>query len=159
MCIRDSTLATSAKPKHRISGKQPIYRGSADECRDTTPLTNGNNNTPANHGSAVPLKASMWDVKQAILKRPAAGSTTATGAKRPRTQTKETQSKVTQKEAAQNKEARPKKARPRCRAKRATKPTYKKPAKWLKERPNGCTKCRGTPGCTISCRKANTTPW
>ena len=153
-------MATSAEPKamnHRISGKQSIYRGSADKCRDETPLTKKTRNTQANDGSAVPLKASMWDVKQAILKRPAACSTTATRSKE--NQRKETQSQATQKEAAQKKETGPKKARPRCRAKRATKPTYKKPAKWLKERPNGCTKCRGTPGCTISCRKANTTPW
>lgn len=27
----------------------------------------------------------------------------------------------------------------------------KKPAKWLREKPNGCSKCRHTPGCTASC--------
>ena len=27
----------------------------------------------------------------------------------------------------------------------------KKPAKWLRERPTGCSKCRHTPGCSASC--------
>ena len=33
-----------------------------------------------------------------------------------------------------------------------------KPAKWLKERPHGCSKCRNSPGCTPSCWRAKTKP-
>ena len=33
-----------------------------------------------------------------------------------------------------------------------------KPAKWLKERPNGCPKCRNSPGCTPSCWRDKTKP-
>jgi hypothetical protein len=29
----------------------------------------------------------------------------------------------------------------------------------LLARPNGCSKCRGKPGCSSSCWNANTTPW
>ena len=34
----------------------------------------------------------------------------------------------------------------------------KKPARWLKMRPNGCSKCRETPGCTPSCWKGRGGP-
>ena len=35
--------------------------------------------------------------------------------------------------------------------KAATREVRKKPASWLRLRPDGCSKCRGTPGCTRSC--------